>query len=356
MIRLALTEAEKRDLFQLKRHGQGSEERWRASIILDASKGMTQAQLAERNDCSRSGVEKTLARYRRGGIQALRSARRKPHSHKLKPPGKKLMAEAIRQSPRSVCPDDPHYDRSLWTLQLMADYIEQETAVHLGLESVRRYLLQLGWRTKSPKLSCTSPDPEYAAKMTDIQGLRQRAEEEKPSAPLVFYYDQAKLEAIPTLRRMRRPRGPHCPLPHCGKQERRYLHGALCYPTGQWYYRALPRMDTSSVLQFCQALLADFPDREIWLIMDSAPAHHSKAFTEFLEAQERLHVQYQPTYAPWTNPVERVWQEMRRWVTHAHEFLHFADLLAAADRWCYRLAHTPNSACRLASFQGAEST
>lgn len=153
---------------------------------------------------------------------------------------------------------------------------------------------------------------------------------------------------------MRRPRGPHQPLPHVGQQQRCYLHGALCYPTGQWYFRVLPRMDTGSVLQFCQALLADFPDREIWLIMDSAPAHHSKAFTKFLEDHPRLHVQYQPTYAPWTNPVERVWQEMRRWVTHAHELPVFADLLAAADRWCRRLTQNPTWARRLASFQGAE--
>lgn len=176
MIRLALTEAEQGDLLQLKRAGRTHEERWRASIILDAGKGMTEAQLAEHNDCSLSGVEKTLARFRRGGITALLSARCKPHQHKLKSGGMELMAEAIRQSPRSLCSDDPHYDRSLWTLQLMADYIEQQTGVHLGLETVRRYLLQLGWCTKSPKLSCTSPDPEYAAKTVAIQSLRERVE------------------------------------------------------------------------------------------------------------------------------------------------------------------------------------
>lgn len=154
---------------------------------------------------------------------------------------------------------------------------------------------------------------------------------------------------------MRRPRGPGRGLPHVGKQQRRYLHGALCYPTGQWYFRVLPRMDTGSVVQFCEALLADFPNREIRLIMDSAPSHHSHGFFRFLKAHPRLRVQYQPTYAPWTNPVERVWQEMRRWVTHGHELPVFDDLLAAAARWCERLALAPAQARRLASFQGTES-
>lgn len=186
MIRLALTEAVQRDLLQLKRDGRTHRERWRASIILDAAKGMTEAQLAERNDCSLSGVEKTLARFRRGGITALLSASCKPHQRKLQAAGMDLMAEAIRQSPRSLCPDDPHYDRSLWTLQLMADYIAAHTGVHLGIETVRRYLLQLGWRTKSPKLSCTSPDPEYAAKMTAIASLRERAEKGGPARRCSF--------------------------------------------------------------------------------------------------------------------------------------------------------------------------
>ena len=176
MIRLALTEAEQRDLLQLQRDGRTHEERWRASIILDAGKGMTEAQLAEHNNCSRSGVEKTLARFRRGGSQALLSARLKPHRRKLDSQGMALLAEAIRQSPRSARPDDPDYDRSLWTLELLADHVQQHTGVRLGLETVRRYLLQLGWRTKSPKLSCTSPDPEYAAKMVAIASLRERAE------------------------------------------------------------------------------------------------------------------------------------------------------------------------------------
>jgi len=154
---------------------------------------------------------------------------------------------------------------------------------------------------------------------------------------------------------MYRPRGAPVPLPHGGKQERCYLHGALCYPTGQWYFRVLPRMDTRSVVRFCQALLDDFPDRPLWLIMDSAPAHHSHAFFDFLKAHPRLRVQFQPTYAPWTNPVERVWQEMRRWVTHAHELPRFAELLAAAERWCRRLTLAPAQARRLASFQGADS-
>jgi hypothetical protein len=152
---------------------------------------------------------------------------------------------------------------------------------------------------------------------------------------------------------MYRPIGRHLGLPHSGPQERRYLHGALCYPSGESYFRTLLRMDAYSVQQFCEALLADHPDRQIWLIMDGAPAHRSKSFTEFLQRHKRLRVQFQPTYAPWTNPVERVWQEMRRWVTHGHGIPDFTELVRVADRWCRRFQADPAAARKLASFADA---
>jgi putative transposase len=176
------------------------------------------------------------------------------------------------------------------------------------------------------------------------------------SAPLVFYYDQAQLGTVPTGRRCPRPRGRPVGVPHTGRVERRYLHGALCYPTGEWYFRTLPRMDAASVVAFCRALLADFPGRELWLILDGAPAHRGHQLQALLRAQPRLRLQFQPTYAPWTNPVERVWQELRRAVTHSHDLPTLEAVLAAAQRWCERFAKAPQAARRLASFQGAQLT
>lgn len=113
-------------------------------------------------------------------------------------------------------------------------------------------------------------------------------------------------------------------------------------------------MDTGSVLAFCQGLLRDLPGKQIWLILDNGPAHISRGFRQFLEKHPRLKVQHQPTYAPWTNPVERLWQELRRAVTHCHDLPDLAEVKQAAQRWCRRLAADPAAARQLASFQGAQ--
>jgi transposase len=171
-----LTDEQHRALWQLKRDGRSYEERWRASVILDLGKGLGRAQVAERNDCSISGVDKVLIRFRGGGVEALGSARFGPRKRKLDAAGFQLLDQAMQQSPRAVCPAQPEFDRSLWTLDLLVRYLHQAVGVQVTDDTVRRYLLQLGWTTRAPKLTCRSPDPEYSAKMETIGELREAAE------------------------------------------------------------------------------------------------------------------------------------------------------------------------------------
>ena len=169
---------------------------------------------------------------------------------------------------------------------------------------------------------------------------------------MVLYYDEAQLATQPTLRRSWRPRGQHRPLPHPGRQQHSSLHGAVRYPDGDCYFKVLPRVSSSCCIEFLRGLLENWPDQQVHVILDSASSHRSHATEKFVAAQERLHLHYQPTYAPWTNPVERVWQEMRRAVTHCHTFGTLSEVMAAALTWCQRFGNNRPAVRRLASFQG----
>ncbi len=350
---IELTAEQRQALWQLKRDGRNHEERWRASVILDRAKGLPRAAVAERNDCSISGVDKVLIRFRGGGVEGLRSVRFKPHERKLNGAGFELLNEVMQQTPRAVCPGQAEFDRSLWTLDLLVRYLREAVGVEVSVDTVRRYLRELGWTTRAPKLTLRSPDPEYSAKMEAIGKLREEAENGGHCAPVVLYYDEAQLSNEPTLRRCYRPRGPHCPLPNNLPRQVRYLHGAVSYPDGVCHFRVLPGMTATCCIDFLRSLLRHFPRREIRVILDSAPGHHNHAMTKFLKRNPRLELQYQPTYAPWTNPVERVWQEMRRAVTHCHALPHLAAVVSTALSWCERFAASPQRVRRLASFQGA---
>ena len=171
-----LTDEQRQALVQLKRKGRNHEERWRASVILDCAKGLCRAAVAERNDCSVSGVDKVHIRFRGGGVEALPSNRFRPHKRKLDAAGFELLHQAIQQTPRALLPGQDEFDRSLWTLDLLVRYLRQAVGVEVTDDTVRRYLGQLGWTTRAPKLTRLSPDPEYAEKMVAIGELRDAAE------------------------------------------------------------------------------------------------------------------------------------------------------------------------------------
>ncbi|MEN6305584.1 MAG: IS630 family transposase [Armatimonadia bacterium] len=154
----------------------------------------------------------------------------------------------------------------------------------------------------------------------------------------------------PTLRRCLRPRGPHRPLPTSLPRRVRYLHGAVSYPDGACYFREFSGMTSVCCIDFLRGLLEAVKDRPIRVICDNAPAHCSHAMARFLKDNPRLQLVYQPTYAPWTNPVERVWQEMRRAVTHCHDLPDLAAVVQTALAWCERFGQAPDAVRRLASF------
>ncbi|MEN6305585.1 MAG: hypothetical protein ABFD96_22875 [Armatimonadia bacterium] len=178
---IILTDEQSQALRELKRHGRNHEERWRASVILDLGKGLRRAAVAERNDCSVSGVDKVIALFRAAGVEGLGSKRFKPHKRKIGAGGLALLAKAMQQTPRAVCPGEAEFDRSLWTLDLLSRYLYRELGVCVSLEAVRQYLLKLNWTTRAPKLTCHSPDPKYSEKMENIGQLHQAAEKGGPA-------------------------------------------------------------------------------------------------------------------------------------------------------------------------------
>jgi len=173
---IRLTDEQSQALRDLHRYGRNHEERWRASVILDRAKGLARCAVAERNGCSVSGVDKCLIRFRAAGVDGLRSTRFGPRKRKLDPAGFELLDFVIRQTPRSVFPDEDEFDCSLWTLDLLVRALRRLAGVEVTDDTVRRYLLLLGWTTRSPKLTCRSPDPEYCAKMEVVGQLRGAVE------------------------------------------------------------------------------------------------------------------------------------------------------------------------------------
>lgn len=58
--------------------------------------------------------------------------------------------------------------------------------------------------------------------------------------------------------------------------------------------------------------------QRIYLVMDNWPNHVHPIVQAALRREPRIHVLLLPTYAPWLNPIEKLWRWVKQRVTHAH--------------------------------------
>lgn len=108
--------------------------------------------------CDRT-IYRALTRYRAGGVAALAD---QPHPGPTKqylPEDEDLLVKTVRQSPRSL-----GLDFSNWTLPTLAEYITSKTGRHMGRHAVADILHACKINMRRPKITVTSPDPDYSEK------------------------------------------------------------------------------------------------------------------------------------------------------------------------------------------------
>jgi len=64
-----------------------------------------------------------------------------------------------------------------------------------------------------------------------------------------------------------------------------------------------------------------YPEAEkIYIVMDNWPVHFNERALKPLGKDPRIQLLRLPTYAPWLNPIEKVWRWLRQKLTHAHDW------------------------------------
>jgi len=73
-------------------------------------------------------------------------------------------------------------------------------------------------------------------------------------------------------------------------------------------------------LKVLQIVEAQYPDAEvIYIALDNWTVHVNERVLPALQArQSKIQLLFQPTYAPWTNPMEKVWLRFNEDVSHMH--------------------------------------
>ena len=255
----------------------------------------------------------------------------------------------------------PHqygYDCARWTLAML-----RQTCDWLRLtrdSSLSALLSRLGIVYKRGRDYIHSPDPDYRAKCERVTQIVSAARA-SGGRSVALYLDELTYYRQPTLALAYAAAGGDQPLAQRSYQSNTATRvvAALNEVTAQVSYRQASRIGIRELVAFHQQLRAAYPVAErLYLIEDNWPIHFHPDVLVALEAQENpfplyrprdwsltpspaavkqwgdLHLPIQlvplPTYASWTNPIEKLWRWLKQVVLHLHRSADRLDHLRAA--------------------------
>jgi transposase len=198
--------------------------RRRANALLALSEGNSVSEVARQVQASRTSVRRWRKRYERFGEEGLVPLQRgRPVETVTEELCAKLL-ELIEEEPMGS-----DYLNSNWTSEMLAEQLRERLEVFIHSSTVRRLLPRLGvvWKRARPTLCIR--DPKKACRMKAIENALEQQSADHP----VFYVDEVDIDLNPRIGFAWSKKGKQMTVPTPGKNEKRYLAGALNASNGK---------------------------------------------------------------------------------------------------------------------------
>jgi putative transposase len=138
------------------------------------------------------------------------------------------------------------------------------------------------------------------------------------------------------------PVGRQVMIPTPAQPTRRYGLGAVDWHNGEAIVITRRHKRRREVAELLQELLARHPRGTVYVAWDNASTHEDEEVEAVLRgAAGRLVLLYLPTYSPWLNPIEMLWRQFRREVTHRELFESIDAVLEATREFFDRCNRAP---------------
>lgn len=223
------------------------------------------------------------------------------------------LADIIHQSPQTW-----GFLASRWTLASLRQVCHNLTGYTLG--GVYGVLRRLGLSLKRGQSHFHSPDPDYQAKVEHIKDCLKQARESQGEVVLL-YGDEMSFYRQPSLARVWYPAGsgnkPRAEYSYHSNTRSRVM-GVLDSGSGRVVTLQRSHADVGSLVHFLREVKRVYVEvKQIYLVWDNWRVHH---LPEVLAAAQEVGITlvWLPTYAPWLNPIEKLWRWVRQEVIHMH--------------------------------------
>ncbi|MBT3601932.1 MAG: IS630 family transposase [Candidatus Latescibacteria bacterium] len=216
---------------------------------------------------------------------------------------------------------------SRWSLRVIRERFEFLS--DYTLSGVWRYLTRYGFKLRTGRLQMYSPDPDYEAKVATLhQCLGQTASQ--PDQTVTLFLDEMSYHRWPAPGKDWTEEAPSqipkAPIRGTNPQWR--IIGALNAWTGQVQYLDGSTIGVQKIIQMYDYLNHIYKDAQnIYVIQDCWPVHQNKKIFKTIASWPRIKPIFLPTYAPWLNPIEKLWRWLKQDVLKMHQFAVDFDIL-----------------------------
>jgi transposase len=264
----------------------------RSNIILMAADGLTTEEISKRLEVRPSTVSQWRTRFARKRLEGLQDASRPGKPKKYDEETELRILEKLDEKP------PPGY--ATWSGKLVANALGD-----VSDHQVWRVLRKHGIHLQRRHSWCISTDPQFSEKAADIVGLYLSP----PGNAVVISVDEK-----PAIQALERAQG-YLKLPN-GKAITGYNHeykrhgtttlfAALNIATGQVKAGHYNRRRRKEFLDFMNSVIAEYPNKEIHVILDNLRTHKPK-HDRWLARHKNVTFHYTPTHASWLNQIE-IW-------------------------------------------------
>lgn len=302
--------------------------RIRLKIVRNLVRGEGPSTIARLLGCSRSHVYRTGNRFLEGGPEGLVDRREENGEVKVNEDYVGCLLAVV-----AGAPTQHGYDRPTWTQELLILVCARETGVVISTTTMSRVLAAQGVRHGRPKPTVACPWHK-AHKTRRLNELR-RLEEQCPSDEVVVFVDEVDIHLNPKIGPDWMLRGQQKEVPTPGKNQKRYLAGALNHRTGRLDWVEGESKASALFIALIDHLLRVYRrKRVIHVILDNYKIHSSK----IVEAAARrwgakVVRHFLPPYCPDHNRIERLWKDLHDNVTRNHTCPDMEHLMATVRRY-----------------------
>jgi transposase len=212
----------------------------------------------------------------------------------------------------------------------------------LSLPGVCRLRRRLQVVYKRGRASVHAPDLAYDEKLAVIAQARHRSQADPERFPFL-YEDEMTYELRPRVSRAYARRGRDAKLARqAATAQRRRIAASLEVNTGVVIARQRSRFNVKEMYRYLRLVEKRYPKAErVTIALDNWPVHfHPFVLEELAKRHSRIELLPLPTYAPWTNPTEKLWGLLAKDELNQHAFVEdWSGLKQAVTDWFTKYEH-----------------